>query len=386
MEGQEGTQQPHLVLAHKLFLLTHPDVQDIEKVRLTEEVLASVKADDMAPLYETLTGSSLLDLDRSVLDSMRAKNEEELKKLDEKIADAEENLGESEVREAHLAKSLFFIRIGDKDRALEQLKVTESKTVAVGLKMDLVFHTLQLGFFYMDFDLISKSIDKAKSLFEEGGDWERKNRLKVYEGLYCLSTRNFKKAANLFLDSISTFTTYELFPYDTFIFYTVLTSIISLDRVSLKQKVVDAPEILTVIGKVPYLSDFLNSLYDCQYKSFFSAFAGLTEQIKLDRYLHPHFRYYMREVRTVVYSQFLESYKSVTIEAMAKAFGVSVEFIDLELSRFIAAGKLHCKIDKVAGVLETNRPDSKNALYQATIKQGDVLLNRIQKLSRVIDL
>lgn len=57
-----------------------------------------------------------------------------------------------------------------------------------------------------------------------------------------------------------------------------------------------------------------------------------------------------------------------------------------ELSRFIAAGKLHCKIDKVAGVLETNRPDAKNALYQATIKQGDFLLNRIQKLSRVIDL
>lgn len=75
------------------------------------------------------------------------------------------------------------------------------------------------------------------SLFEEGGDWERKNRLKVYEGLYCMSTRNFKRAASLFLDSISTFTTYELFPYDTFIFYTVLTSIISLDRVSLKQKV-----------------------------------------------------------------------------------------------------------------------------------------------------
>jgi len=31
-----------------------------------------------------------------------------------RIADAEENLGESEVCEAHLAKSLFFIRIGDK--------------------------------------------------------------------------------------------------------------------------------------------------------------------------------------------------------------------------------------------------------------------------------
>lgn len=57
-----------------------------------------------------------------------------------------------------------------------------------------------------------------------------------------------------------------------------------------------------------------------------------------------------------------------------------------ELSRFIAAGKLHAKIDRVAAVLETNRPDAKNALYQETIKQGDSLLNRIQKLSRVIDL
>ncbi|KAI7740381.1 hypothetical protein M8C21_012728 [Ambrosia artemisiifolia] len=377
MEGTEGTQQPHLVLANKLFLLTHSDVDDIEKVRLRDEVLSTVVADNMAPLYETLAANSVLELDQNVLDSMRAKIDEELKKLDEKItydtsgriADAEENLGESEVREAHLAKSLFYIRIADKEKALEQLKVTEGKTVAVGQRMDLVFYTLQMGFFYMDFDLISRSIDKAKNLFEEGGDWERKNRLKVYEGLYCMSTRNFKKAADLFLDSISTFTTYEIFPYDTFIFYTVLASIISLDRVSLKQKVVDAPEILT-----------------CQYKSFFSAFAGITEHIKLDRYLHPHFRYYMREIRTVVYSQFLESYKSVTIEAMAKAFGVTVDFIDVELSRFIAAGKLHCKIDKVAGVLETNRPDAKNALYQATIKQGDFLLNRIQKLSRVIDL
>jgi 26S proteasome regulatory subunit N7 len=56
--------------------------------------------------------------------------------------------------------------------------------------------------------------------------------------------------------------------------------------------------------------------------------AGLTEQVKLDRYLQPHFRYYMREVRVVVYSQFLESYKSVTMEAMAAAFGVTIDFID----------------------------------------------------------
>lgn len=50
------------------------------------------------------------------------------------------------------------------------------------------------------------------------------------------------------------------------------------------------------------------------------------------------------------------------------------------------AGKLHSKINKITGVLETRRLDKKNALYQATIKHVDFLLNRIQKLSRVIDL
>lgn len=57
-----------------------------------------------------------------------------------------------------------------------------------------------------------------------------------------------------------------------------------------------------------------------------------------------------------------------------------------ELSRYIAAGRLHCKIDKVGGIVETNRPDSKNWQYQAVIKHGDILLNRVQKLSRVINI
>ncbi|XP_047082000.1 26S proteasome non-ATPase regulatory subunit 6-like [Lolium rigidum] len=174
--GEDGKQQPHLVLAHKLFLLSQPDLDDLAKVGLRDDVLAAVKSDDMAALYESLGASGVLETDAALLAEMRGRIEEETRKFDEKIADAEENLGESEVREAHLAKSLYFIRVGEKEKALEQLKITEGKTVAVGQKMDLVFYALQIGLFHMDFDLISKSIDKAKILFEAGGDWERKQR------------------------------------------------------------------------------------------------------------------------------------------------------------------------------------------------------------------
>lgn len=53
-----------------------------------------------------------------------------------------------------------------------------------------------------------------------------------------------------------------------------------------------------------------------------------------------------------------------------------------ELPTFIAARWLNCKIRKTSGVLETNRSDSKNSLYQPTIKQCDLVLNRVQKLSQ----
>jgi 26S proteasome regulatory subunit N7 len=36
--------------------------------------------------------------------------------------------------------------------------------------------------------------------------------------------------------------------------------------------------------------------------------------------------------------------------------------------------------------VESNRPDTKNAQYQQSIKDGDSLLNSIQKLSRVINV
>ena len=40
---------------------------------------------------------------------------------------------------------------------------------------------------------------------------------------------------------------------------------------------------------------------------------------------------------------------------MASAFGVSVEFLDSEIADFIVAGRLTAKIDRISGIIETNR-------------------------------
>jgi len=382
---EEGLEKnPNLDLALWKFLLSLPDHSGDAK--LQSKLMEAIIADSMAPFYEEVCRDLDWKVDHTLLAKMKSANDEHLKELEESIEDAEKNLGEMEVRETNLKKSEYLCRIGDKEGALSSFRKTYDKTVSLGHRLDIVFHLIRIGLFYLDHDLITRNIEKAKSLIEEGGDWDRRNRLKVYQGTYCIVIRDFKAAANFFLDTISTFTSYELMDYETFVRYTVYISMISLPRNELRDKIIRGSEILEVLHTNQDVKNYLFSLYNCQYADFFKNLAHVEGLLRRDYFIYPHYRYYVREMRIMAYTQLLESYRSLTLEYMADAFGVTVEYIDQELSRYIAAGRLHCKVDKVGGIVETNRPDSKNWQYQATIKQGDILLNRVQKLSRVINI
>lgn len=50
--------------------------------------------------------------------------------------------------------------------------------------------------------------------------------------------------------------------------------------------------------------------------------------MKFDRFAQPHYRFYVNEMKIRVYKQLLQSYKSLTLQYMANAFGVSAEYID----------------------------------------------------------
>lgn len=387
MEDDSVVEQlPNLEHVQILFLLAQNDEISPNKEQLKHNLLSIIKSNNMLPFYLHVCSELKWKQDKGFVEEMNKFNEDKLLQLEAAIKDATENLGESEVRDAMQAKADFFCRIGDKANAEKQYALTIEKTIGSGQKLDLIFTLIRLGLFWNDHDLIKRNLEKARTMVDQGSDWDRKNRLKVYEALYALSTRQFKKSATLLLDTLSTFTAVELFDYQTFIYYTVLMSVVSLDRVTLKSKVITAPEILAVIENIPYLASLLNSIYNCDYRPFFAALAEITDVLKRNRFLAPHAGFFCKELRVLAYSQMLESYRSVQLESMAASFGITVEFLDKELSRFIASGRLHCKIDKVGGVVETNRPDSKNAQYQNTIKQGDLLLNRVQKLSRVINL
>lgn len=68
----------------------------------------------MAPYYESLCKSLDWPVDTDLLNKMKKANEEELKRLEDELEDAEKNLGESEIRDAMMAKAEYLCRIGDK--------------------------------------------------------------------------------------------------------------------------------------------------------------------------------------------------------------------------------------------------------------------------------
>jgi hypothetical protein len=96
-------------------------------------------------------------------------------------------------------------------------------------------------------------------------------------------------------------------------------------------QVAEASEVRTVIDKLPAAKRFLFALYHCDYRQYFPAFLEVVALLEADLYLADHVRFFMREARVVAYLQYLTSYKSVTIAAMARAFGVSEAFIDSEV-------------------------------------------------------
>jgi 26S proteasome regulatory subunit N7 len=323
------------------------------------------------------------------LASKKESNQKIVEDLEQKVEDAKESAGDMEVMDARVKYARFAAKSLTENEALKGYKMLlELPKVSSGKKIDAVMESSRVASFYGDSKKASELIDNAQKMATDGGggDWDRRNRLKVYRGLQRFLERDIKGAAALLIDCISTFSCNEICSYQDFIVYSIMSNLLHLPRPQIKAKILDGPEILSVASEIPVVIKLVQSLYDCDYKSFLKAMVEVEPILHGDRYFQPHLSFWMRELHILAYKQFLDSYQSVTLQAMADSFGVSIGFVDHHASRFIAAGRLSAKIDKYGGVILTNRPDLKNAQYRETIQKGDLLLNRIQKLARVVDL
>ena len=117
--------------------------------------------------------------------------------------------------------------------------------------MDIAFKLISIYLVLDNHGKIKDNIEECYRLLEKGGDWERKNKLKVYEGIYGLIVRDFEKASKLFVDVIPTFNCPEIMSYEKLVTYSVLTGILNMDRPSIKKKILESSEALVYLIKLP---------------------------------------------------------------------------------------------------------------------------------------
>lgn len=104
---------PHLSLAQHLFTLRSQPPSSPAYSTARDHLLKEIDTNSLAPLY-LLVKDDLPGWSQSTYDQLKARNDEEEKKMDEKLKEAEEMNGESEVSEALIAKFMFLAKILDK--------------------------------------------------------------------------------------------------------------------------------------------------------------------------------------------------------------------------------------------------------------------------------
>lgn len=78
---------------------------------------------------------------------------------------------------------------------------------------------------------------KAMDPLDLATDWDQKNRLKFFKGMWAVAERNFKDAADLLVESLPTFGEVGCIPYKDLVKYAVISAAVVFDRPSLKNKV-----------------------------------------------------------------------------------------------------------------------------------------------------
>lgn len=239
---------------------------------------------------------------------------------------------------ALLRLAMFHVRTGTYEVAVKALEQAFEKTVGHGQKIDIVFCLARLALFYERPDACRNYVVRLKGLLETGGDWERRNRHKVYEAILHLQAREFEQGAARFLETLSSFNADELFSYAQQVHYATLTGALQLERPQLREKLLESPEVRffslgslslfsqrdlqlrTVAGERPQLLRYVETLYDGEYSQFMTTLMELVDGMANDERLSRHAAWYGREMRIKAYAQFLQAYRTVSLAAMSSAF------------------------------------------------------------------
>ena len=196
---------------------------------------------------------------------------DDITKIDELISQAQADGDDVQLRDAYASKAEHYEKQKQYDKAIENYQLALSKTAGAQKKLEYQLAVLHIYYLLDNFSKFSELLETCKRLNEEGGDWEKKNKLLVYEGLWLIKKRDLETAAVTLLSCVNTFNAPEILPFEKLVFYGVVLGMVTLHRKELKSKVIDNSEIVAVLREDETLYEYLFSLYERRYSDHFKS-------------------------------------------------------------------------------------------------------------------
>jgi 26S proteasome regulatory subunit N7 len=259
-----ASKYPDMALAqqmHRLLSSSPPEHRSVElETQVFDKILVELENPSLyrslqTKLYQDKTPTlASAKITKDTLTALETQHADHVKTLEENIATARESAGDMEVLEAQLQLAQFAAKSLSETEALQAYQaILQSSKLSSGKQMDVLMEMTRVASFYDNSKLADDYLEQTLKLAASsgGGDWDRRNRLQVYQALQQLLHRNLQKAASLLVDCIATFSCTELCTYTECILYATLTNLLHLPRVELKEKIIDGPEVLGVAKELP---------------------------------------------------------------------------------------------------------------------------------------
>ncbi|KAI5170522.1 26S proteasome regulatory subunit N7 [Pancytospora epiphaga] len=263
------------------------------------------------------------------------------------------------------------IDMKDFNKGIGEILATEP---SLSLQMDIQLCRMRIAIILNDRPNLVDSANEAKKIFENTCDWDRKNRCKVYLGIYNLIRAEFREAAMLFSEGVASFDAPELLDTSHLILYYTFSGLLTFTRSELKARILENSE----VSRVQKYMRLPETYFGCDYESYFRSVLAFIEMFECDAIIGPFKEHFCKEMKVKGYGQLLLSYRSMYLDRMADTFNIQEEHLEEDLRNFINDGRLPCVIDKVAGIvkmLETKETTS----MELTARKADNVLRNIKK-------
>lgn len=182
------------------------------------------------------------------------------------------------------------------------------------------------------------------------------NNINALEGMYLLSTGDFKNAGMKLLSFCTESGTWResglintVFSMHDVAVYITLCFLASFDRKTIKERLVNSPPFRIWQETCPEMGVALKAFMGLQYKTFLSLISRIP--LKYDMTLCGNADSLIQSIQEQTLIQFIQPYSAVSFGKLEDTLGIPIQTLLPELEQLIDKGMVNAKIDSVKGVI-----------------------------------